>query len=123
MGRLLGDIVEKMHLKMHNSNANPKILIHGTHDTGLAALLNTLDVFDDRCAALSSIEATRLRQSQMAGLHGLHHLRTIQSDEVTANRRSTCRCYIHGDTACSRPWVSTNRAIVALPASLNRRIL
>ncbi|KZV74189.1 phosphoglycerate mutase-like protein [Peniophora sp. CONT] len=48
MGRLLGDIVEKMHLKTQSVNAAPKILVHSTHDTGLAALLNTLDVFDDR---------------------------------------------------------------------------
>lgn len=26
----------------------PRILVHSTHDTALAGLLNTLDVFDDR---------------------------------------------------------------------------
>ena len=50
MGRLLGDLVDKMQLKTQegSSEKTPKILVHGTHDTALAALTNTLDVFDDR---------------------------------------------------------------------------
>lgn len=54
MGRLLGDIVDKMVLKTNDIASggtvkeSPKILIHSTHDTALAALTNTLDVFDDR---------------------------------------------------------------------------
>ena len=53
MGRLLGDLVEKMHLQAHNTKSAPKLLVHATHDTGLAALLNTLDVFDDRLVVVS----------------------------------------------------------------------
>lgn len=55
---MLGDIVEKMHLKTQSTNAAPKILVHSTHDTGLAALLNTLDVFDDRRVAYLSYKMT-----------------------------------------------------------------
>lgn len=54
MGRLLADLSRKMHLKTNETASTPanervpKILLHSTHDTALAALANTLDVFDDR---------------------------------------------------------------------------
>ncbi|KAI0031958.1 phosphoglycerate mutase-like protein [Vararia minispora EC-137] len=51
MGRLLGDLITKMEIKANEAytvDRSPKILIHSTHDTALAALANTLDVFDDR---------------------------------------------------------------------------
>lgn len=50
MGRLLGDLSRKMQNKATQKDKDPlKILIHSTHDTGLAALSSTLDVFDDKC--------------------------------------------------------------------------
>ena len=62
MGRLLGDIASKMHQKTKEnlpsnsiSEETPKILMHSTHDTALAALTSTLDVFDDRCAAFDAL--------------------------------------------------------------------
>ncbi|KAI0050927.1 phosphoglycerate mutase-like protein [Auriscalpium vulgare] len=59
MGRLLADLSRKMQLKTqegHNTSAErtPKILIHSTHDTALAGLANTLDVFDDRWPAFTA---------------------------------------------------------------------
>lgn len=53
MGRLLADLSEKMTHKAENGSDDPtRILVHATHDTGVAALLNTLDVYDDKCAFL-----------------------------------------------------------------------
>lgn len=49
MGPLLSDLAQKMQAKAENSDANAaKILIHSTHDTCLAGLSNTLDIFDER---------------------------------------------------------------------------
>ncbi len=49
MGRLLDDISRKMRNKIEQGNKDPlKILVHSTHDTALAGLCSTLDVFDDK---------------------------------------------------------------------------
>jgi acid phosphatase len=49
MGRLLAEISGKMDRKAAGDDENPqKILIHSTHDTAIAGLLGTLEVFDDR---------------------------------------------------------------------------
>ncbi|KAG5654582.1 hypothetical protein H0H81_000107 [Sphagnurus paluster] len=49
MGRLLDDMTRKMQHKVDNGTQDPlKILVHSTHDTALAALCSTLDVFDDQ---------------------------------------------------------------------------
>jgi acid phosphatase len=49
MGRLLGDISQKMQTKIDRDIADPlKILVHSTHDTSLAAICATLDVFDEK---------------------------------------------------------------------------
>ena len=62
MGRLLQDLSSKLSLranppksKHQTSGASagppeglPRILVHSTHDTALAALLATLDVFDEK---------------------------------------------------------------------------
>jgi acid phosphatase len=50
MGRLLDDMSRKMQSKAEHGSADPlKILVHSTHDTALAGLASTLDVFDDKC--------------------------------------------------------------------------
>ncbi|PCH44871.1 phosphoglycerate mutase-like protein [Wolfiporia cocos MD-104 SS10] len=55
MGPLLSDLARKMQAKIEGSMQDPlKILIHSTHDTSLAALCSTLDVFDNRWPAFSS---------------------------------------------------------------------
>ncbi|EIW55519.1 phosphoglycerate mutase-like protein [Trametes versicolor FP-101664 SS1] len=55
MGPLLSDLAQKMQAKAENSDANvAKILIHSTHDTCLAGLSNTLDIFDERWPAFTA---------------------------------------------------------------------
>lgn len=49
MGPLLSDLAQKMQTKAEKGDADAaKILIHSTHDTCLAGLSNTLDIFDER---------------------------------------------------------------------------
>lgn len=49
MGPLLGNLVKQMQRKIDLGDRDPlKIRIHSTHDTGLAALCATLDVFDNQ---------------------------------------------------------------------------
>lgn len=49
MGRLFSEISGKMNQRVTEDGENPpKILIHSTHDTAIAGLLGTLEVFDDR---------------------------------------------------------------------------
>jgi len=49
MGRLLEDLSRKMQNKMEHGEKDPlKILVHSTHDTALAGLTSTLDVFDEK---------------------------------------------------------------------------
>lgn len=55
MGRLLDDMTRKMQHKVDNGTQDPlKILVHSTHDTALAALCSTLDVFDDQWPAFTA---------------------------------------------------------------------
>ena len=54
LGRLLDDMSRKMQRKVQSSSKKEgekdplKILVHSTHDTALAGLLSTLDVYDDK---------------------------------------------------------------------------
>jgi len=49
MGRLFDDLVKKIQHKVdHDEQDKLKILVHSTHDTAIAAIRQTLDVFDDR---------------------------------------------------------------------------
>ncbi|TCD67802.1 hypothetical protein EIP91_011930 [Steccherinum ochraceum] len=55
MGRLLSDLTRKMSSKAEKEEADKmKILVHSTHDTALAGLCSTLDVFDDRWPSFSA---------------------------------------------------------------------
>ncbi|KAG1718245.1 phosphoglycerate mutase-like protein [Suillus paluster] len=59
MGRLLSDVSQKMHNKAHpnltsKSEDSAKLLVHTTHDSTLAALLCTFDVFDDKWPPFTS---------------------------------------------------------------------
>ncbi|KAH9849601.1 phosphoglycerate mutase-like protein [Lenzites betulinus] len=55
MGPLLADLSQKLQAKVDKGDADPtKILIHSTHDTCLAALVNTLDVFDEKWPAFTA---------------------------------------------------------------------
>lgn len=49
MGRLLSDVSEKMHAKALEGERNRlKLLVHSTHDTTLAGICKTLEVFDEK---------------------------------------------------------------------------
>ncbi|KAI8986698.1 phosphoglycerate mutase-like protein [Trametes punicea] len=53
MGPLLSDLSQKMQAKAEHGDADPtKILIHSTHDTCLAGLSNTLDIFDEKYGSI-----------------------------------------------------------------------
>lgn len=54
MGRLLEDMSKKMQKKVDHSAEDPmRLLIHSTHDTTLAGICATLDVFDEKCVILA----------------------------------------------------------------------
>lgn len=49
MGRLFEDMLNKMQHKIDHLEKDPlKILVHSTHDTAIASIRQTLDVFDDK---------------------------------------------------------------------------
>ena len=49
MGRLLAEVSGKMNQRATAPDQEtPKIFIHTTHDTAIAGLLGTLEVFDNR---------------------------------------------------------------------------
>jgi acid phosphatase len=53
MGRLLADVSTKMQHKVQFDSKDPaKLLVHTTHDSTLAALLCTFDVFDEKFVIL-----------------------------------------------------------------------
>jgi acid phosphatase len=44
-------MLNKLDRKVDQGDKNPlKILVHATHDTAIAAIHQTLDVFDEKCA-------------------------------------------------------------------------
>jgi acid phosphatase len=56
MGRLLADMTTKMQARVQQGEKNPlKILVYSTHDSTLAALCSTFDVFDEKYDVLSAI--------------------------------------------------------------------
>ncbi|KAG5643790.1 hypothetical protein DXG03_009613 [Asterophora parasitica] len=55
MGPLLSDLARKLQHKADKGAQDPvKILVHSTHDTALAALCSTLDVFDEQWPAFTA---------------------------------------------------------------------
>ncbi|KAM5532142.1 hypothetical protein V8D89_014167 [Ganoderma adspersum] len=69
MGPLLSDLTRKMQAKAQKGEADPtKILIHSTHDTCLAGLAGTLEVFDEKWPAFTAAVTFELfkRQQQPA---------------------------------------------------------
>ncbi|KAG1723056.1 histidine phosphatase superfamily [Suillus lakei] len=83
MGRLLADASEKMQRKSQPNSKDPtKLLVHTTHDSTLAALLCTFDVFDDKWPPFTSsviFELFRKRTpvSQQANFSGLRALSSL----------------------------------------------
>lgn len=61
MGPLLHDLQQKMQKKVDYGDKEPlKLLIHSTHDTALAGIASTLDVFDLRWVLKLRIHTTGL---------------------------------------------------------------
>ncbi|KAF8550160.1 phosphoglycerate mutase-like protein [Imleria badia] len=55
MGRLLADMTTKMQARVQQGEKNPlKILVYSTHDSTLAALCSTFDVFDEKWPPFTS---------------------------------------------------------------------
>ncbi|KAI0944908.1 hypothetical protein AcV7_001582 [Taiwanofungus camphoratus] len=55
MGPLLSDLSSKLQAKAERGEQDPlKILIHSTHDTSIAGLCSTLDVFDEKWPSFAS---------------------------------------------------------------------
>ncbi|KAJ7057838.1 histidine phosphatase superfamily, partial [Mycena amicta] len=55
MGPLLSDLSKKLQRKVERGASDPlKFLVHSTHDTALAAMCNTLDVFDEKWPAFTA---------------------------------------------------------------------
>jgi hypothetical protein len=75
MGRLLADASEKMQRKTQLNSKDPtKLLVHTTHDSTLAALLCTFDVFDDKCVGptISYLYTNNPHLRAQGGRHSLH---------------------------------------------------
>ncbi|KAJ3543988.1 hypothetical protein NMY22_g2946 [Coprinellus aureogranulatus] len=55
LGRLFEDMLKKMDTKVEKSEKDPlKILVHATHDTAIAAIHQTLDVYDEKWPAFTA---------------------------------------------------------------------
>ncbi|KAJ7151139.1 histidine phosphatase superfamily [Mycena filopes] len=79
MGPLLADLSQKMQQKVERGAEDPlKILVHSTHDTALAAMCSTLDVFDEKWPAFTAAITFELfKKSQAADQRS--YLQTILS--------------------------------------------
>lgn len=88
MGRLLADISKKMEKKVQKGDSDPlKILVHSTHDTAIAALCSTLDVFDEQWA-LPQYDIIHMSNPyfhldvQMASIYRIDNLRTVRETQI-----------------------------------------
>lgn len=83
MGRLLTDLTRKMQSKVDKGPDDPlKILVHSTHDTAIAALCQSLDVFDDKWPPFTASITFELFKKQLeeeAGVGEQHqsYLQTV----------------------------------------------
>ncbi|KAJ4468793.1 histidine phosphatase superfamily [Lentinula aciculospora] len=79
MGRLLDDLSTKIQHKIIHGDKDPlRILVHSTHDTALAGLASSLDVFDDKWPQFTSSITFELFKSTPAG-NGSSFLQTLMS--------------------------------------------
>lgn len=76
MGRLLAGASEKMRRKAQPDSTDPtKLLVHSTHDSTLAALLCTFDVFDDKYVyPTTSYFHAHLRACKVAAIHFISNI-------------------------------------------------
>lgn len=95
MGRLLADASEKMQRKTQLNSKDPtKLLVHTTHDSTLAALLCTFDVFDDKWPPFTSSVTFELfrkrtpasKQDNFSGLRALSSVWRRQDEHYVRMR-------------------------------------
>lgn len=68
LGPLLAEISGKMNQRAMKISQNlPNILIHSTHDTAIAGLLGTLEVFDGRCVLAGRVALSLRPQGLLIG--------------------------------------------------------
>lgn len=96
MGRLLSELAQKMESKAVNGDGVfTKILVHSTHDVGLAAICSTLDVFDEKYVKLAESHTTCLRIGYPSCIDGrLSQLLLLLNCLVKSNMKKvihTCR--------------------------------
>jgi hypothetical protein len=78
MGRLLADLSRKLQHKADEPSSDQlRIAVHSTHDTGLAALASTLDVFDEKCVICMLYMAVSLTSAQVACVHICNYVRAV----------------------------------------------
>ena len=101
MGRLLDDMQRKMTEKTENGDQDPlKMLVHATHDTAIAGLRSTLDVFDDQCVKFGLVE-TPLTNGRWPAFTA-----SITFELFKKKRRSSFGFSSHSDyCACPSPLV------------------
>ncbi|KJA16650.1 hypothetical protein HYPSUDRAFT_47130 [Hypholoma sublateritium FD-334 SS-4] len=84
MGPLLSDMTRKMQDKIKHKAADPlKVLVHSTHDTAIAALASTFDVFDENWPAFTAsitFELFKQRATQSPSKFSQNILSRISSD-------------------------------------------
>ena len=87
MGRLLSDVSVKMQKKAVKGDGDPmRMLVHSTHDTTLAGICASFDVFDERQVyqVTCSLCLSYLHSLQVARLHIIHLIRAIPQDRSTS---------------------------------------
>ncbi len=129
MGPLLSDLSRKMQEKAAKGDADPtKILIHSTHDTCLAGLSSTLDIFDERY--MLRLPAVRTMPDWPLPLIG--GLRSLPRSRSSCSRSATrlLRQRRHGRTSCrcwgarrTRPTTVSSRRSVGNEATSDSFIL
>lgn len=80
MGPLLADMSTKMQTKASRGDKDPlKVLVYSTHDSALAALCGTFDVFDEKYDVLVQfVVMIPDVYSKVATIHIFSHVRTLQ---------------------------------------------
>ncbi|KAF7323871.1 Acid phosphatase [Mycena kentingensis (nom. inval.)] len=80
MGPLLADLSQKLQRKAELGAGDPlKLLVHSTHDTALAAMCNTLDVFDEKWPAFTASITFELFKKPTPVAESSSYLQTVLS--------------------------------------------
>ncbi|KDQ60184.1 hypothetical protein JAAARDRAFT_32565 [Jaapia argillacea MUCL 33604] len=95
MGRLLGDLSRKMQHKAINGSQDPlKIAIHSTHDTGIAGLCETLDVYDEKWPAFTAAITFELFRRRHDASQGQSPFQTILNAFSSEDQNDSAEHYV-----------------------------